>query len=225
MKAPPRLAALCAPLFALAGLATCGGGSGTPNGRGGTSGGGTGGSSATGGIGGAAGAGGSPATSTIQSHSASLVANAAGTQLYAVHPDADSVSILDLGTRQVLHDVALAPSPPTPDSSGRYTPAIAPRALALESTGHTLYVTGQRSGSVYAVDVSGGTVTRSAAVCSEPIGILVSADNANLFVACAQDDEVVELAAADLSVAASVACPRKPWALAWGADGVTLYAT
>ncbi|HVZ85979.1 MAG TPA: di-heme oxidoredictase family protein, partial [Polyangia bacterium] len=202
-----------------------GGGSGTPNGRGGTGGGGTGGSSATGGIGGAAGAGGAPATSTRQSHSASLVANATGTQLYVVHPDADSVSILDLGTRQILHEVALASSPPAADRTGRYTPAVAPRALALDSTGRALYVTGQRSGSVYAVDVTGGTVNRSAAVCSEPIGILVSADNANLFVACAQDDEVVELAAADLSVVATVPCPRKPWALAWGADGATLFAT
>ena len=62
-------------------------------------------------------------------------------------------------------------------------------------------------------------------VCSEPIGVLVSADDARLFVACAQDDEVVELAAADLSLVATVPCPRKPWALAWASDGTTLLAT
>ena len=46
-----------------------------------------------------------------------------------------------------------------------------------------------------------------------------------LFVACSQDDEVVELAAADLSLVATAPCPRKPWALAWAADGETLVAT
>jgi YVTN family beta-propeller protein len=221
MKAPRCLGLLCAPLFA---LAACGGGSGTPTGRGGGGGmGGAGGRPAAGG-GGGSDAGGSAAVA-VQSHSASLVVNAAGTQLHVVHPDADSVSTLDLGTRQIVHEVMLGTAPPAADSTGRYTPAIAPRALALDSSGRTLYVTGQRAGSVYAIDVSSGTVTRSAAVCSEPIGILISADNANLFVACAQDDEVVELAAADLSVVASVPCPRKPWALAWGSDGATLLAT
>jgi cytochrome c peroxidase len=63
------------------------------------------------------------------------------------------------------------------------------------------------------------------AVCSEPIGVLVSAYDAHLFVACAQDDEVVELATADLSLVAAAPCPRKPWALAWASDGTTLIAT
>jgi len=94
-----------------------------------------------------------------------------------------------------------------------------------DATGSRLYVTGQWSSSLYAIDVASGAVTPSAAICSEPIGVLVSGDDAHLFVACAQDDEVVELAAADLSVVARVPCPRKPWGLAWAADGTTLLAT
>jgi cytochrome c peroxidase len=80
---------------------------------------------------------------------------------------------------------------------------------------------------VYAIDVASGNVVRStpAAVCSEPIGVLVSGDDAHLFVACAQDDEIVELAAANLSILATSPCPRKPWGLAWAADGATLVAT
>ena len=62
-------------------------------------------------------------------------------------------------------------------------------------------------------------------ICSEPIGVVVSRDDAHVFVACSQDDAIVELASAGLTVEGRVSCPRKPWSLAWGADGVTLYAT
>ncbi len=38
----------------------------------------------------------------------------------------------------------------------------------------TLYVTGERSGKVHAVDVGSASATSSVAVCSEPVGILLS---------------------------------------------------
>jgi mono/diheme cytochrome c family protein len=53
----------------------------------------------------------------------------------------------------------------------------------------------------------------------------VSHDDAHVFVACSQDDAIVEVSAATMAVEATVPCPRKPWSLAWGADGQTLYAT
>ncbi len=200
--------------LALALLGACGGGGGSPNSDGG---------------GGHDGGGGAdaPAVHAVQSHAAPIAVDPTGTQLFVVHPDADSVSIVDLASRAIVHQVLLAAAPPAADATGRYAPAVGPRALALDSTGRTLYVTGQWSGSVYAIDVASGELARStvAAVCSEPIGVLVSADDAHLFVACAQDDEVVELATADLSVVATAPCPRKPWALAWAADGGTLVAT
>ena len=213
-----------------AGLAGCGsGGSPARDGGGGTHGGAGsgvgGGGSGGGGTGGAGGAGGAPAARAVQSHSGSLEISPDGRQLYVVHPDADSVSVIDVGTRTIAQQILLAAAPPAIDASGRYTPAVGPRALAHDSTGTRLYVTGQWSSSVYAIDVASGAVTPSAAVCSEPLGVLVSGDDARLFVACAQDDEVVELAAADLSVVARATCPRKPWALAWAADGTTLLAT
>jgi cytochrome c peroxidase len=231
-------------LAVLAALAGCSSGSGSPKpdggpggaaaggvggARGGHDGGAAGGGAAGGGAaGGAAGAGpDAPAVHVVQSHSTSIAVDPAGKELFVVHPDADSVSVVDLGSRAIVHEVLLAATTPTTDANGRYTPAIGPRALALDSTGRTLYVTGQWSGSVYAIDVASGSIARStaAAVCSEPIGVLVSADDAHLFVACAQDDEVIELGAADLSVVATAPCPRKPWALAWASDGTTLVAT
>ncbi len=94
----------------------------------------------------------------VQSHSSAIVVNPAGTRLYVVHPDADSVSVLDLATRAILHEVLLAAKPVTVDSAGHYLPAVAPRALALDSTGRTLYVTGQRSGHLYALDATSGAI-------------------------------------------------------------------
>jgi YVTN family beta-propeller protein len=160
-----------------------------------------------------------------QMHSGSLVANPAGSLLFVAHPDADSVSVIDVSTRTLAHEVLLAAASPTESPLGRYEPAVQPRALAVDAAGATLFVTGQRSGSVYAVDVASGTVKASAHVCSEPIGVLVSRDDAHVFVACSQDDEVVELRASDLSRLRIAPCPREPWALAWAADGKTLLAT
>jgi len=163
---------------------------------------------------------------SVQMHSGSLAVSPDGSRLFVVHPDADSVSVLDLATRAIDADLLLAAAAPAPDATtGRYTPAVQPRALALDSTGSTLYVTGQRSGTLYQIDASSAAVEATLAVCSEPVGVLVSADDSTVFVACAQDDEIVEVLASGLVPVATVPCPRKPWALAWGADGRTLMAT
>jgi YVTN family beta-propeller protein len=161
-----------------------------------------------------------------QSHSSTIAASPDATHLFVVHPDADSVTIVNRASRAIEHDVLLAAKAPAADpTTKRYDPAVAPRALALDSHGLTLYVTGQRSGLVYAIDTASGVIKGNVAVCSEPIGIVVSHDDAHVFVACSQDDEVVEISAANLAVEATVPCPRKPWSLAWAADGQTLYAT
>jgi YVTN family beta-propeller protein len=161
-----------------------------------------------------------------QSHSSTIAASPDATHLFVVHPDADSVTIIDRSSRTIEHDVLLAAKAPGADpTTKRYDPAVAPRALALDSHGATLYVTGQRSGHVYAIDTASGAIKGNVAVCSEPIGVVVSHDDAHVFVACSQDNEVIEIAAANLAIEATAPCPRKPWSLAWGADGQTLYAT
>jgi len=167
-----------------------------------------------------------PAATSRQLHSSAMAVSPDGSRLFVAQPDADSVTILDLAARSIDQEVLLANASPTVDpSTGRYVPAVGPRALALDSTASTLFVTGQRSGVLYAVDVSQAQVRASVAVCSEPIGVLVSSDDAEVFVACAQDDEIVEVDAVSLAVEASVVTPRKPWALAWAADGQTLLVT
>jgi YVTN family beta-propeller protein len=174
----------------------------------------------------ACGSSGSSAPPVRQTHSGSIAVSPDGTRLFVVHPDADVVTVIDLGTRAIDHEVLLASARPSLDpATQRFDPAVMPRALAVDSSGGKLYVTGQRSGRLYALDVASGTVRASVAVCSEPIGALVDGGDANVYVACAQDDEIVQVDVASLSVKATVVTPRKPWALAWAADGKTLLAT
>jgi YVTN family beta-propeller protein len=161
-----------------------------------------------------------------QAHSSPVAVSPDGARLFVVHPDADSVSVIALASRSISREVLLASVAPSVDpSSKRFDPSVGPRALALDSSASTVYVTGQRSGKLYAIDAAAGAVKGSVAVCSEPVGVLVSADDSKVFVACAQDDEIAEIDASSLTVLATVATPRKPWSLGWAADGQTLLAT
>ncbi len=161
-----------------------------------------------------------------QTHSSPIAMSPDGSRLFVVHPDADSVSILDATARSIEHEILLSSAAPTVDpTTKRFDPVIVPRALVLDSTATNLYVTGERSGRLYAIDVASASVRGSVAICSEPIGAVVSADESKVFVACSQDDEIVEVDARSLSVVATAATQREPWTLAWAPDGQTLLAT
>lgn len=157
-------------------------------------------------------------------HSSSIAVSADGHAVYVVNADADSVSVIDAASRALVAEILLAPAHPAPDAGGRYTPAVMPRALAVAPDGATLYVTGQRAGALFAVDLATRQV-RSVAVGSEPAGVVVSADGATVFVACTQDATVVAVAAARLAVTARVAVPAAPWGLAWSPSDGALVVT
>jgi len=179
----------------------------------------------------ACGQGGGPAATpklvSPQTHSGPTTISSDGSLIYVVHPDADTVSAIDPVTRSIVFETLLASAPPAVASAtGAFTSAVMPRDLVLAPDGATLYVTGERSGVIYALDArTGAKTSASATVCSEPIGILAEDAGENLFVACSNDDAIVELRTSDLSVVSRVSCPRKPWALSWGSDGKTLLAT
>jgi DNA-binding beta-propeller fold protein YncE len=187
-----------------------------------------------------------PATA-LQSHSGPMAVSPDGSLVYVVHPDTDSVSAVNPVLGSIVFETLLAPAAPSMAAvSKRYEPSVMPRALVLDPTGKTLYVTGERNGNlstptglagslpglVYALDATTGAVlTKSAPLCAEPAGILIDSAGANLYVACSNDDAVIDLRVSDLSVVTRAAlpcsaalCPHKPWALAWG-DGGTLLAT
>lgn len=155
-------------------------------------------------------------------HSASIVATAEA--IYVVNPDADSVSVLDPSERALLAEILLAGAHPAPSADGSYTPGVLPRALALSPDATTLYVTGMRSGMLYAIDVASHEL-RSVAVGSEPVGVAVAPDGATVFVACSQDAKVVAVGAADLAVRGSIVVASEPWALAWSPSDGSLLVT
>ncbi len=168
----------------------------------------------------------SPRSGYFRPHSSSLALTSDGEILYVVNPEADSVSEIDVKRGARLREISLASTAPAvePDS-GNFAAAVFPRALVLSADAKTLYVTGERSGQVYAVSLERGAVTASAILCSEPVGILRSEDDAALFVACSQDNSVLRLDATSLSVTASVSVPSEPWALAWSTGASALLVT
>jgi DNA-binding beta-propeller fold protein YncE len=158
-------------------------------------------------------------------HSGPLAISSDGSRLFVAHPDADAVTVVDTASGATVLTIPLAASPPALDADANYVPSTSPRSLALDPSGKTLFVTGQRSGRAYAFDAASGAKLAESAACAEPIGIVTDATGANVFIACSQDDAIVELRASDLSLVANVAAPHKPWSLAWAADGTTLLST
>jgi YVTN family beta-propeller protein len=158
--------------------------------------------------------------------SSSIAVSADGKSLYVVNADSDSLSILDAGARTLTREVFLAGGPPQPSADGStFTPAVMPRSLSLSPDGKTAFVGGQRSGSLYAVEVPSGDVRASGVLCSEPFGVLASPDGNSVFVACAQDNSVVKVDAKSLMVTATAQLPSEPWSLAWSPGGARLLVT
>lgn len=159
------------------------------------------------------------------SHSSTIVLGQHGA-LYVVNPDADSVSVISTTTRSLTREILLAGAHPAPDpDTDNFTPKVMPRALALSPDGRHLYVTGQRSGRLYAIDLDRDDSLRAVAVGSEPFGVVVSADGKAVFVACSQDDTVVRIDPATMTITATVHVAAKPWALALSPDQTQLLAT
>jgi YVTN family beta-propeller protein len=161
-----------------------------------------------------------PAPRAVATHSSSIALSAAGDRLFVVDADTDSVSVIDPATRSLVTEISLG-TPLLDTATGAYTPSVMPRALAVSPDGATLFVTGERAGALFAIDVASSQI-RSVAVGSEPIGVIVDPDGTAVFVACSQDDSVVRVDIASLTVTARAKVEHEPWALAWSSDGALL---
>ncbi len=175
---------------------------------------------------GSSGSPGGPAASGVAAHSSSMALSADGRSLFVANPDSDSVSVVDVSARALAREILLGTGLPIPDpASGAYAPAVEPRSVALSPDGKTLYVAGERSGILYAVDVGSGETRATVAIGSEPVGVLVSLDGDSVFAASSQDATLVKIDARTMSIAGTVSVPAEPWNLAWSGDGTKLLAT
>jgi YVTN family beta-propeller protein len=161
-----------------------------------------------------------PTSPVGRGHSSSIAVSADGAEVYVVNPDLDSVSIIDAAARTLAAEIPLGPRPAV-DGSGAFTPSILPRALAVSPDGATLYVTGMRAGALFAIDL-GTRQVRTTPVGSEPVGVAVSGDGTQIFVACSNDAKVVAVSADRFDVGAQIAVPDEPWALGFASDGTLL---
>ena len=169
-----------------------------------------------------------------QSHSSTIAVSPDATHLFVVHPDADSVTIVNRSSRAIEHDVLLAATPPAADPARDEIAAMTLRSRRQRSRARlplrraTLYVTGQRSGHVY-VDRYGlgrhqGQRRRLLGAhwrrreprrCSRLRRLFARRRRRR---SLGGDPRGVE--------AEPVPCPRRSLgSLAWAADGQTLYAT
>jgi DNA-binding beta-propeller fold protein YncE len=150
-----------------------------------------------------------PLPATPPSSSAPLALDAEHRRVWSVNPDADTVSVFDVSTREKLFEVPTDLHPRTlaraPDGSfwvvnqdshsltvhdpatGARTASLpldyASRPFGIVIHGTTAYVSLEATGRVVRVDTSTRTVTGRAQVGPMPRGISVSADGAELFVA------------------------------------------
>ena len=167
-----------------------------------------------------------PGPGPVALHSSSMALSADDGTLFVVNADTDTVSVVDVISRKLIGEIALAAAPPAMDPKTTiYTPSVMPRAVALSGDGRTLFVTGERAGRLYAIDVATRTVRASVEVGSEPVGVLASPDGASVFVSVSQEAAVVRVDAASMTVQASVTVPFSPWALAWSPDRLSVIAT
>ncbi|HEY5241663.1 MAG TPA: hypothetical protein VIJ22_09370, partial [Polyangiaceae bacterium] len=64
-----------------------------------------------------------PAPTSHQTHSSGIAISPDGAHLYVVHPDGDTVSVLDVATRSIQHEILLANTAPSVDpTSQRFEP-------------------------------------------------------------------------------------------------------
>ena len=159
-------------------------------------------------------------------HSSSIALSFDGSEAYVVNPDSDSVSVIDMSARVLEHEILLGDAAPALNSAtGDFTPAVLPRSVAIAPNGNTVFVSGERSGKLYAIDVPSYVLVKSLDIGSEPAGVVVSPDGASIYVACSQDATVVRVDAASFSIVGTAHVDPKPWALALSDDAKTLLVT
>ncbi len=145
--------------------------------------------------------------------------------LVVVNPDSDSLSVLDVASRQLLRELPLGERPALRD--GRYEPRLGPRGVDLSPDGKLAYVACQWSGQLLTVDITSGAIRQTLPIGAEPVAVLVHPSGDALYVAAYQSSEVTRFPLRDGLPDATAAqrhpTTDRPWGLALDGDGKQLY--
>jgi YVTN family beta-propeller protein len=129
------------------------------------------------------------------------------TRAYVVNEGTDSVSVLDIGQRQVLREIPV----------GRH-----PSQAVISPDGRTLYVTSRYDYCVQAVDLERGEVVARWPTGYEPLGLALTPDGNSLAIANALSNTVVVLALPSGERRFEIPVGRVPRYLAVTPDGQRL---
>ena len=106
-----------------------------------------------------------------------------------------------------------------------------PEAVAVNSTGSTVYVADESGEDLYVVDVASEAVTDGpidlSATCSEPENMVISPDDAFLYITCAgfSNSNVIRVATAGFAITTVASGLNDPHGIALNAAGTHLYYT
>lgn len=129
---------------------------------------------------------------------------------YVTHPDLGKISVVSLGEQKVLRTIAVPGSP---------------FGIAVAASGR-VYVADWNGADVAVLEPSGDAAAsppRIVKVGRAPAHLLLSPDEATLFVANRESDSVSVIRASDLEVVATIAVGRAPFAMALSPDAKRLY--
>ena len=134
-------------------------------------------------------------------------------RLYAVNPDADTVTVIDTGNNTKIGEIAV----------GKH-----PRALAVRTADNTVWVANQDSATVSVINAGTNTVVATIALprAAQPSGIAVAPDQAAVYVSLSATGQLAKLDPASRTiVGAPVAVGPTPRAVAVSHDSSRILVT
>ncbi|HTY95870.1 MAG TPA: hypothetical protein VMB91_02435, partial [Solirubrobacteraceae bacterium] len=158
--------------------------------------------------------------------SRALQLSADGTSLWVVNTDSDSISQIDVASRTLVREILLGTALPTVDpATGRYDPAIRPRAIALADSLHKAYVAAEATSAIYVVDTDVGAVVGTIPVGAAPVAVVLSPDDTTLYAVSYEGASVARIDTSTDTVVATLPVRDHPRGASLRADGSLLYVT
>jgi YVTN family beta-propeller protein len=133
-----------------------------------------------------------------------------GTLLAAANRDNGSVSIVDLASGKVLHEVPVGHKP---------------EGVSFLGAGHELIATVYGDDLVAVIDGDQGTITRRVSVFDEPYGVVATRDGSKVYATLEYPGQVLEIDPAAGAITRTFAAGAFPRGLALAADEKRLFAT